>query len=198
VLVLLLLVPSVYVSTRTIFGWDGQVAVELAHAYFGPERAQSLEFRFKSEELMLDKIAERPVFGWGGYGRSFVYDPSGKLATVPDSFWVITYGLYGATGLIAAIAFTWPIIYLIFRVPGKMLTHPSVAGLMATASLLTLWAIDNLVNSMPNPIFVLSLGGLCGLCAQKVWYYTPARPTVRRPNVNPAPASTDLPELAFR
>jgi len=195
-LMVLLLIPATYITARTIFGWDGSNLVEVATEQFGPERAQSLDFRFRSEELMLDKIDQRAAFGWGGYGRSLVLDSEGKVASVPDSFWVIAYGLYGSVGLVSELLFTWPIIYMLFRIPRSQFSHPALAGVLAMASLLTLYAIDNLVNSMPNPIFILGLGGLCGLCTQNVWRYIPARSMVSHHVVDRVPEAIAAASLA--
>jgi hypothetical protein len=66
---------------------------------FGEERANSLAFRFESEEGILQRALERPWFGWGTYGRSFTYSPrSGKQLTIPDGDWANTIGMYGFVG----------------------------------------------------------------------------------------------------
>ena len=51
--------------------WSGQQAVDLATALVGPVRAESLEYRFKCENLLIEKAIEQPIFGWGGWGRSY-------------------------------------------------------------------------------------------------------------------------------
>ena len=63
----------VYVAVRATNLWTGQQAVDLAKAVVGPDRAQSLEYRFKCENLLAAKALQQPVFGWGGWGRSSVY-----------------------------------------------------------------------------------------------------------------------------
>ena len=40
-----------------------------------PERARSLAFRFDNEAQLLAHANERPLFGWGGWGRNRLYDP---------------------------------------------------------------------------------------------------------------------------
>jgi len=67
-----------------------------------PERAQSLWFRFHNEDMLLERAAERPVFGWGGWGRNQVFDPNdGEVLSVTDGQWIITIGTYGWIGYIA-------------------------------------------------------------------------------------------------
>jgi len=66
------------------------------------ERAQSLDFRFRNEDQLLEKAFQRPVFGWGRYGRSRVYDPdSGTDLSITDGRWIIDLGSFGLVGFIA-------------------------------------------------------------------------------------------------
>src|SRR5690606_4405582 len=48
--------------------------VENARASADEERAQSLEFRFINEELLLERVKERWIVGWGEFGRANVFD----------------------------------------------------------------------------------------------------------------------------
>jgi len=68
---------------------------------FSPARAQSLAFRFSSEEMFLEKWTHQPWFGYGGNARGFVYDEFGRGLTIPDSTWILLiseYGLFGFAG----------------------------------------------------------------------------------------------------
>ncbi len=40
------------------------------------DRASSLEFRFRNEDLLLERARDRLLFGWGSWGRSHVFDAS--------------------------------------------------------------------------------------------------------------------------
>src|SRR5450432_148267 len=67
-----------------------------------PDRAQSLSFRFEMEQGMLDLTRDRPWFGWGGYGRNFIYDQyTGKRITVPDGMVILTLSMRGLIGFAA-------------------------------------------------------------------------------------------------
>ena len=51
---------------------------------------------------MLAHAAEKPLFGWGGYGRNHVYDmATGRMLTIADGAWIISLGIYGWVGYIA-------------------------------------------------------------------------------------------------
>ena len=69
----LLLSGPLYVAVRVTNLWSGQQAVDLAETVVGPERAESLEYRFMCEDLLVEKAIQQPIFGWGGLGRSSVY-----------------------------------------------------------------------------------------------------------------------------
>ena len=40
-------------------------------------------------------------FGWGRYGRGWVYDDRGNLISDLDGFWIITLGTFGFIGYLA-------------------------------------------------------------------------------------------------
>ena len=92
----LLCVAPIYYAVRISDIWSGQSAVELARSLLNDERAQSLEFRLDNEDLLIAKALQRPIFGWGGWGRNFVYDESEhRRVTVVDGMWIIALGSYG-------------------------------------------------------------------------------------------------------
>lgn len=67
-----------------------------------PDRAQSLWYRFYNEDMLLDRAAERPIFGWGGWGRNQVFnEQTGEAISVTDGQWIITIGSNGWIGYIA-------------------------------------------------------------------------------------------------
>lgn len=56
-----------------------------------PDRVGSLEFRLRMEDILLEKANQRPVFGWGGWGRGRVYDEDGRDMSVTDGQWIISF-----------------------------------------------------------------------------------------------------------
>jgi hypothetical protein len=66
------------------------------------ERAISLKTRFDQEKQLLDRASQRPLLGWGRYGRSFVYDAeTGADTSITDGLWIITLGQFGYIGFLA-------------------------------------------------------------------------------------------------
>jgi len=101
VAVALAVVVLVYPALRGADMVPVEGIVETVTEQFGEQRAGSLAFRFDSEEGILQRAMERPWFGWGTYGRSFIYHPkSGKQLTIPDGDWVNTIGMYGFVGFL--------------------------------------------------------------------------------------------------
>lgn len=128
-----------------------------------PDRAHSFAFRVNNEELLLNRAAERPLFGWGGYGRNLLHDPiTGRVLTIADGAWIIVLGIYGWLGYIAEFGLlVLPLLLLAREVVG----HRAAAIAPATATLALILAV-NLVDLIPNateiPFTWLMAGALLG------------------------------------
>lgn len=158
--------PPAYVAARVVTGWSGSNVVSVV-SQVDRDRAQSLAFRFDAEEKLRVKAAERPMFGWGGWGRSFVRrfeDARRNDTVVTDSLWIIVFGKYGFVGLASLLAsFAVPIVVLWRRCPPRVWAHPSAAAAWALATVLLLYGLDSLVNAMVNPFYFVIAGAFCGL-----------------------------------
>jgi hypothetical protein len=163
-LALLLCVAPVYVAARTSGEWNPRESVDLVAAAVGPERADSLDFRLRNEEVLVDRALERPLVGWGGWGRWHVVDPYGKVLTVADGLWVIALGERGLLGLVTLgfVLLLPPAVALASRrPPGGPDSRAAAVGI--TAVILGLFSVDCLMNAMVNPVFLLLAGGLVAL-----------------------------------
>ena len=127
------------------------------------ERAESLSTRFESETMLAEKAMQQPAFGWGRWGRWRIYDEYGRDITTSDSLWIIALGETGLVGLSALLAaFALPIMLVLRRVPAGQWHLPTATPLAALTMVVALYAMDNLINAMLNPIYVLALGGISG------------------------------------
>lgn len=157
----LLLVPIVYLSVRATGYWDGDNLAHFIYDNFDRERALSLWTRFDNENMLSKKAMERPAFGWGGWGRSRIYDEQGNDITITDSLWIIALGTNGLVGLGAlTISILLPCVILMRRYRTREWFNPKVVATATLAVLLTLYMIDNLLNAMINPIYMLAVGGI--------------------------------------
>lgn len=87
-----------------------------------------------------------------------------KDMTISDGLWVITLGQYGLASLTALTAsLLLGAVVMLIRVPMRFWDHPMVAPAAALSVLLVLDMCDNLLNGMVNPVFMLALGGICGI-----------------------------------
>jgi hypothetical protein len=148
------------------------------------ERSRSLAFRLMNEDVLLERAAERPIFGWGGWARNHLHDPvSGQLATVIDGLWVVAIGASGWAGYLGLFGLlTLPLFFLVQR--AKSLDLASAPYVAPLALLLAF----NLVDLIPNATLVsytwLIAGALLG--------YASSRDTAPAPAV----ASTKVPKEA--
>ncbi len=163
---LLCLLPFVYVATRAIDVFPTQPFINAA-AVVSDARAQSLEFRFDNEERLVKKAMGRPIFGWGGWGRSRVYDQYGKDISVTDGLWIIAIGKHGAVGVVSLLlVYTLPPILVARRLPATAWRLAEYAPVAITAVLLLLTAINALPNAPSDPIRPALAGGLGALALQ--------------------------------
>jgi len=131
-----------------------------AAAKIDQDRAGSLKFRFDNEEQLLTRVEEKPLFGWGSWGRDRVYDDRGNRLTVVDAHWVIYItsfgwvGYAGWTGLLVG-----PMLLIAFR-RRQAGAQPETA---AVALILCANMLDMLVNSTMTPVTMLLAGALAGV-----------------------------------
>ena len=127
------------------------------------ERAYSFAFRLRNEDALLDRANEKPLTGWGTWGRNRVYDPVGGWDTsTTDGAWIIVIGTTGWLGYIAFFGLlTIPTMILCLR---RRLLNVS----RATSGLAVVMAA-NLIDLLPNasitPLTWLIGGALAGRCA---------------------------------
>lgn len=126
---------------------------------FSADRAGSLRLRVENEDMLLDRANERPLFGWGIWGRNRIYDEkTGEDLSITDGYWVILIGSYGWVGYIAVFGLlAWPVVKL-WRTKGAVPARETTA----LALLLAINMIELLPNSTFPPWTWLIAGALLG------------------------------------
>ena len=161
---IMLMLPYLYILTRTSGAWDGKNITGFIEKKFSATRSQSLQFRFDNEKVLSEKALQGTVFGWGGFGRSRIYDEKGEDISIADGLWIITLGQNGIYGLtIMLIAIQWPILFFVLRVKPELWETKTWAPSAVMAIFLGIFMIDNLLNAMINPIYMLFNGSLIGV-----------------------------------
>lgn len=149
--------------------------LQLSHSIVGPERTQSVQFRFENEDKLLAHARERPVFGWGSYGRNFVFDRYGKPA-VSDGYWIIQFGGLGMVGFMGSFGFLLLPIYLARRRLPRIGDPDDRRLIAGTSMILAIVAVDLLPNGMWGLYPFLLSGALAGVTRE--WLLSPQPPNV--------------------
>ncbi|MEE4278711.1 MAG: hypothetical protein V2I82_09640 [Halieaceae bacterium] len=106
------------------------------------DRASSLNFRFRNEEALLERAMEKPLFGWGGYGRAR-YDDS-----TTDGYWIITVGNRGLVGFFALFGTAAIACIALLRASARRDAPEKLRFLMAGMALIgTIILVDQLPNA---------------------------------------------------
>ena len=159
-LIALLLVPPLYMVSRAAGRWSGEPVPALV-AQLSERRADSFSVRLRHERMLADRAMQRPIFGWGGWGRWRVTDDRGRDVTRSDGLWVITLGRTGIFGLTSlTLILLLPLGMFVYKVPPALWNDPAAALMMAFALMPALHMIDNLPNAFPNPLFYMVAGGM--------------------------------------
>lgn len=132
-------------------------------AEVNPLRAQSLEYRFDNEAQLLDRAAQKPAFGWSGWGRSLVRDSEdGEILTIPDGRWIIVFGSFGWLGYVAEFGLlALPLMLLgVHVIRHKQAELSPYIG--AVALILGITLMDMLLNATLTPFTWLTAGAVLG------------------------------------
>lgn len=129
-----------------------------------PDRAGSLAFRFANEEMLIQKAIPRYAFGWGGFGRSRVFDERGEDISVTDSAWIIMFGTGGAVLFLYFFLFLLKPIWMAREHVGALPDKRERALLAGIVMMLTIYTFDLLLNGFFNYFPVLIAGVVYGYC----------------------------------
>ncbi|MEZ6118360.1 MAG: hypothetical protein R3C28_17580 [Pirellulaceae bacterium] len=160
--VMLTMTVFVYMGLRindVPFDFTSQLA-----AKFSAERAQSLQFRLDNEDILIDKAMQRPLLGWGRFGRNRVYNEEGRDISITDGLWVLLLGIFGFVGLGAFFgAFLIPSVALIVRLRKLRIPSAFAGAPQVIAMIMILYMLDSLLNGMENVVYPLCAGALSSL-----------------------------------
>ena len=138
-------------------------------ADYSNDRASSLQTRIDNEESLLKKAAQKPLFGWGSWGRDRIYKThwTGKFdydATVTDGTWIIVISTFGWAGYIACFGLLAYPTARAFKYRKLLANFPSYVILLGV---LVVNLLDLIPNSSLTPITWLISGALAGFLPQQ-------------------------------
>ena len=120
------------------------------------DRAGSLRFRLVNEDMLLAKANEKALFGWGTWGRGFIYNDWGNRISITDGAWIILMNGFGWVGYLAQFGLLCiPVIRLAFRRE----IGPEAAFL---AAVLAANLLDLIPNATLESITWLAAGAVAG------------------------------------
>jgi hypothetical protein len=126
----------------------------------GKDRADSLQFRFDNEDILLIKAEERPWFGWGGFSRERVYDAdTGKDLVIQDGHWI---PLFGTKGVVGFACYYFLLLMPVFQAWKRMRNiHSKTDRILLTALgyIVSICCVNELPNMhLPNLQFFFASG----------------------------------------
>ncbi|NIZ14250.1 O-antigen ligase [Phaeobacter sp. HF9A] len=138
--------------------------------HISPDRAQSLGYRFMNEQILLDRAAEKPWFGWGNWGRNLVRDPvSGLIQSIPDGHWIIAFGSKGWIGYLSEMGILTATFFLLWRAMKQTASAAFSPYVSCIALILGANMIDMLLNDTLVPVTWMCAGAICGY-AERLLY----------------------------
>jgi len=160
ILVALVVFPQLFVAAR-VSGIIDRSSLQKVYSYLPEDRSESLDYRAKNEDVLVEKALQRPEFGWGGWGRSRIVNESGDDVTIVDSIWVLILGKNGLVGLFALMGYllVGPATFLA-RTPDRLWPRPDVAPALCFALMAAFFAIDCTLNALINPVLLMVIGAI--------------------------------------
>jgi len=158
---ILVAIVMIYPVTKT-FGLFPDRAIVSNIQQYSPARAESLDFRFKNEDILLNRALQKPFFGWSGWGRARVYNKYGDSVSVTDGKWIIELGNNGAVGFIFSYAlFFITLLYALKNI--NNIDNPRDKVYFASlAIILAICVIDSIPNTGMVAMHLLLAGALLG------------------------------------
>lgn len=152
VVTLLVLIVAAYPMSRMLDIFPTRTIINIAHSTMGPNRAQSLQFRFDNEDLVLTKGSEKLWFGWGGFARDHVYDDYlGKDLVIQDGYWLVVFGQTGLYGFVCTFSLILLPILVASKAIRRLRTRVDTTLLSGLSVITAICAVNLLPNmSLPN------------------------------------------------
>jgi len=182
--VIMLIVCS-YPAVRTVVPVERVLG---AAKQVSENRAESLATRLKNESILMGKANQKPLFGWGGWGRNRVYNAAySKDITITDGGWIITFGTFGWFGYLGLFGmFAIPVLRLNRLV--KQLDREDALIAAGLALILTANIADMVPNANLMPLTFVLAGAIARRAVAVRSARTSARPR-RSASLQPAAAT---------
>jgi len=183
----LLLVICAYPALRT-FDLIPVHHISQAATSVSVDRSKSFQTRVQNEDKLLAKANQKPMFGWGTWGRNRIYDRNtGRDTSITDGGLIIAFGQFGWLGYLSIFGLFTVSAFSALAAVGKEVTPASIT-IGGLALLLAVNLIDMLPNDNLTPITLLVAGSIASAARVRAR----RRVLLRRPRSEasePAPAT---------
>jgi hypothetical protein len=151
------------------------------------DRADSFQTRVTNEDQLLSKANQKPLFGWGTWGRNRVFDrDTGKDISITDGQWIIQFGMYGWFGYVSLFGLLAAAAFASLRSLGNEVTQAAVT-LGGLTLLLAVYVVDMVPNASTMPLTLLLAGSIAA--SARVHARRPVRRQTKRVTEAPMPAA---------
>jgi hypothetical protein len=183
----MLLLVCAYPALRT----NGLIPVQFvsnAAKLVSADRSSSFDTRVRNEEMLLAKATEKPLLGWGTWGRNRVYDPeTGQDISVTDGGWIIQFGIYGWFGYLSLFGLLAAAGFGALRRVGPEVSPASIS-LAGLTLLLAVYTVDAIPNGNTMSLTLLLAGAVATGKKVRVRRPIAQRPAARQAPLGPATA----------
>jgi len=175
-----------FISLRITEAIPTDTIVSIASS-INEERGASLKYRFDQEVGLINQAREKPIFGWGGYGRNLLFDEfTGQDISTPDGYWIILFGMSGIVGLYGSFLLILFPIFIAQRSLQKVPSKSEREFLAALSLLVAICGIDLIPNGLFTRLPYFFAGALFGAARGAT------RRSVRRSHSRPTPSQSSL------
>ena len=131
-------------------------------------RSDSLNTRLLNEDQLMSKANEKPLFGWGTFGRNRIYDRNtGRDLSVTDGGWIIQFGTFGWFGYLSLFGLLGAAVFRAHRaLDDKSTVHAIELG--GLTLLLGVYALDQLPNANSMSLIFLLAGSIAASLRSRV------------------------------
>jgi hypothetical protein len=171
--IILVFIP-LYIAVRLTAFISTEDFLHVARIIFDDERVLSLSIRLNQEELFGARALQRPLFGWGGYGRGWPQNQQTgqQLVSAVDSLWVIlisSKGMAGLGGVFLSLGLGPWLSQKYLRIhQTEFNEYPSERlYVLLLSAVIIIFTLDALLNAMVNPIFIMCSGCLATFAEQQ-------------------------------
>ncbi|WP_220801297.1 O-antigen ligase [Roseobacter sp. OBYS 0001] len=123
------------------------------------DRAGSFMFRLHHEDKLMERASEKPLFGWGSWGRNRIYDEQGRDISVTDGLWIIVLGQSGWIGYVSFFGILILPVVMLWRSARKRDIPPETAGIALITAANLIYLVP---NSALSPLGWFLSGALAG------------------------------------